>query len=414
MVQDPVVKNLLFVATESGIYTSLDSGKVWNRLPGTPNMGIRDLVIQKRENDLVAASFGRGFFVLDDYSALREMTPDNLKKEAKLYSPRPAKWYNPKSTTGNTGADYYFAKNPTFGAVFTYHLNGDFSSSKQKRMKKEAQLNKANSDIPFPGWDALENEKNEKRAKVWLSVKDSDGNIINNISQIAKKGTQKISWNLRHSSSSPIDPDRNLRGQGRSWRSWGGPMAIPGKYTASIYLEANGKYKLLDGPVDFDVNSIRDGVLKGADYETYNSYRNEFSKLQTNLALANKMMSENSKLLNAYKISADKSLSIPGILSNDLAGAEKTLLKLQTQIQGYSSRSEIGERNPPSIQTHLRAAGSGMRTTYGPTGLHKKSLSIASKMLSNLMSEVMKMHDKTLPQIKSKLKAIKAPDVLRD
>ena len=61
MVQDPVVKNLLFVATESGVYTSLNSGKNWNKLPGTPNMGIEDLVIQKRESDLVAVSFGRGF-----------------------------------------------------------------------------------------------------------------------------------------------------------------------------------------------------------------------------------------------------------------------------------------------------------------------------------------------------------------
>lgn len=191
-------------------------------------------------------------------------------------------------------------------------------------------------------------------------------------------------------------------------------MAIPGKYSASIYLEANGKYKLLDGPIDFDVNSIRDGVLKGADYETYNSYRNEFTKLQSDLAMANKMMSENSKILNAYKMSVNKSLSIPGTLSVDLADAEKTLLELQAQIQGNSSRSEIGERNPPSIQTHLRAAGSGMRTTYGPTGLHKKSLGIASKMLSDLMPRITMLRNQKLPLIKSKLNKMNAPSILRD
>ena len=414
MVQDPVVKNLLFVATESGVYTSLNSGKNWNRLPGTPNMGIRDLVIQKRESDLVAASFGRGFYVLDDYSALREMTPANLKKEAKLYKNRPAKWYNPKSITGNTGADYYFAENPTFGAVFTYHLNGDFSTTKQKRMKRERQLNKNNVDIPFPGWNNLEEEKNEKRSRVWLSIKDSEGNIINNVSQSAKKGTSRISWNLRHSASTPIDPDRVSRGQGRSWRGWGGPMAVPGQYTASLYLESNGEYRLLDGPISFDVIPIRDGVLKGADYESYNSYRTEFSKFQGELAMLNKMMSENSKMLNAYKMSVNKSLSEPGTLSNELNAAEKTLNQLKVQIQGNSSRSEIGERNPPTIQTHLRAAGSGMRTTYGPTGLHKKSLSIAKKMLSDLKPKVIRLHDVTLPSIKSKLKLIKAPDILRD
>jgi hypothetical protein len=130
--------------------------------------------------------------------------------------------------------------------------------------------------------------------------------------------------------------------------------------------------------------------------------------------MANKMMSENSKILNAYKMSVNKSLSIPGTLSVDLADAEKTLLELQAQIQGNSSRSEIGERNPPSIQTHLRAAGSGMRTTYGPTGLHKKSLGIASKMLSDLMPRITMLRNQKLPLIKSKLNKMNAPSILRD
>ena len=88
IVQDHVNKNLFFLATEFGVYTSLDGGVNWQKLPGTPNMGFRDLVIQKRENDLVAASFGRGFYVLDDYSALREMTPARLKEEGTLFTPR--------------------------------------------------------------------------------------------------------------------------------------------------------------------------------------------------------------------------------------------------------------------------------------------------------------------------------------
>ena len=127
IVQDHVNKNLLFAATEFGVYVSLNAGAAWQKLPGTPTLPFRDLTIQKRENDLVAASFGRGFYVLDDYSALREMTADNLKRKGKLFAPRTAKWYVPRSNVGNTGADYFFSKNPTFGAVFTYHLSGDFS-----------------------------------------------------------------------------------------------------------------------------------------------------------------------------------------------------------------------------------------------------------------------------------------------
>ena len=108
MVQDPVKKNLLFAATEFGIYTSLNGGTSWQKLGGAPTISFRDLTIQKRENDLVAASFGRGFFVLDDYSALREFTEDNLSQKGKLFTPRTAKWFVPRSNIGNTGADYYF------------------------------------------------------------------------------------------------------------------------------------------------------------------------------------------------------------------------------------------------------------------------------------------------------------------
>ena len=70
IVQDHVNKNLLFAATEFGVYVSLNAGAAWQKLPGTPTLPFRDLTIQKRENDLVAASFGRGFYVLDDYKRL--------------------------------------------------------------------------------------------------------------------------------------------------------------------------------------------------------------------------------------------------------------------------------------------------------------------------------------------------------
>ena len=187
IVQDHVNKNLFFLATEFGVYTSLDGGVNWQKLPGTPNMGFRDLVIQKRENDLVAASFGRGFYILDDYSALREMTPARLKEEGTLFTPRTAKWYIPRSNLGNTGADFYIAENPEFGAVFTYHLAKEYSTQKQDRKKQEKEANKKGANIPFPGYAALDAENSEKPAKIWISISDEDGNIVRHLTQKQKK-----------------------------------------------------------------------------------------------------------------------------------------------------------------------------------------------------------------------------------
>ena len=196
MVQDPVKENLLFAATEYGIYTSLNGGSSWQILEGSPTISFRDLTIQKRENDLVAASFGRGFFVLDDYSALREFSETNLDKKGKLFKPRPAKWYIPKSIIGNTGSDYYFAKNPTYGAVFTYHLSNDYKSRKELREIKEMELNKKNINIPFVGWENLDSEQIETEPHVILTIKDAEGNIINKITKTASEGSHRISWNM--------------------------------------------------------------------------------------------------------------------------------------------------------------------------------------------------------------------------
>ncbi|GAF91296.1 unnamed protein product, partial [marine sediment metagenome] len=72
IVQDHVNSNLLFAATEFCIYFTIDGGKKWIKLAGgVPTISFRDLAIQRREDDLIGASFGRGFYIFDDYSVLR-------------------------------------------------------------------------------------------------------------------------------------------------------------------------------------------------------------------------------------------------------------------------------------------------------------------------------------------------------
>jgi hypothetical protein len=213
-VQDHVKKDLFFLATEFGIYTSLNAGKNWQKLPGSPTISFRDIVIQERENDLVGASFGRGFFVLDDYSALREMTPENLSKKGKLFKPRDAKLFKPRNSLGNTGGQFYTAKNPEYGAVFTYNLNDVPKTSKSLRMQRERKLNTDNKDVPFPGYDKLADEMNEKPASIILTIKDSEGNHIRNIKKDASNGSSRIAWNLRHQSYYPV---RAGRSQSNFW-----------------------------------------------------------------------------------------------------------------------------------------------------------------------------------------------------
>ena len=207
---------------------------------------------------------------MDYYSALREFTEEHIEKEGKLFKPRPAKWFVPRSNVGNTGADYYFAKNPEFGAVFTYHLANEFSTQKSSRQKRENELNKAQKSIPFPGWEALDRESLESEAQVLLTIEDQAGNIINKVKQKAEKGSHRITWNLEHFNPFAISLDGNSRNGGAA-------LVTPGTYKATLYLEKEGQLTTLDGPLSFEVKPIRSGVLKGVSYQDYNAFRMELT-----------------------------------------------------------------------------------------------------------------------------------------
>ena len=405
MVQDPVKKNLLFAATEFGIYTSLNGGTSWQKLGGAPTISFRDLTIQKRENDLVAASFGRGFFVLDDYSALREFTEDNLSQKGKLFTPRTAKWFVPRSNIGNTGADYYFAKNPTYGAVFTYHLADEYQTAKEVRKEKETSLNKNKADIPFPGWDALDAERQEKAAQVVLSIQDSQGNVINKISQKASQGSHRMAWNFSHFNPYSIsDSPSSYRG--------GGALAKPGTYQASLSLVQNGEVTPLDGPISFEVKALREGVLKGISHEEYNAYLTEITQVYKSISAVRDVLSESGKMHKAMVTALAQAKILPGTLEPKLEALKLDLTRINQSISGSPSRREVGERNPAGIQSFLSNAMVGLRNSYGPTPLHKKSLKIAKELLVQLRAEVKSISEVRIPEIEAALKAADAPYIL--
>ena len=405
IVQDHVNKNLLFAATEFGVYVSLNAGTAWQKLPGTPTLPFRDLTIQKRENDLVAASFGRGFYVLDDYSALREMTADNLKRKGKLFAPRTAKWYVPRSNVGNTGADYFFSKNPTFGAVFTYHLSDDFSTKKEARKKREKELNKKKLNVPFPGWDALDLEKNEKGAKVLLTIQDPQGNIIRKISAKAKKGSNRIAWDLKHFNPFSIPENGKIKKGGYN----SGALAIPQAYTATLYLEDNGVVTQLDEPIVFDVKPIREGVLQGVSHQEYDEYRNNLSALIKKLDVLEDVLERSEEKLMALKAALNNSNIVPGPINKEIQALQKEAIAIKKSVEGSPSKDEIGERTPPSIQTHLRVAYRGMMSTYGPTPLHQKSMALGKKMTLEIESKVMSLQNDKIKPLEQKLKTLGAP-----
>ena len=127
--QDHIAQNLLFIGTEFGLFFTVDGGSHWVKLKGgMPPAQVRDIQIQKRESDLVIATFGRGFWVLDDYSALREVSAQTMGEEARLFPMRHAYQFQPwglaqdgSAGLGQLGGNYVMP-NPQYGAVLTYNV----------------------------------------------------------------------------------------------------------------------------------------------------------------------------------------------------------------------------------------------------------------------------------------------------
>ena len=217
MVQDHVKSDLLFAATEFGIYFTLDGGGNWMKLSGgAPTIAFRGITIQREWNDLVAASFGRGFFILDDISVLREIDEEKLKAEGTLFSTRQADWYSPRSIVSSQGSAQYAAPNPEFGATFTYYLSEGYTTMESERKKKEREAAKNGQDILFPGWDALEAEKEEVKPQVFITIKDKEGNVVRRLNGRTNKGLHRINWDLMYASKRPVNPSRAGQGGFRS------------------------------------------------------------------------------------------------------------------------------------------------------------------------------------------------------
>jgi len=157
--EDHVNPDLLFVGTEFGGYFTPDGGKRWIKLSGLPTIPVRDIVIHRKNNDLVLATFGRGFWILDDYSPLRD-APRTVEQRIALLPVREAKMYVEASPLGgglrgSQGDALYTARNPAYGAVFTWFLRSELRTIRARRLAAEKAAAAKGQNVPYPSWDSL-------------------------------------------------------------------------------------------------------------------------------------------------------------------------------------------------------------------------------------------------------------------
>ncbi len=403
LVQDHVDPDLLFAATEFGIFVTVDGGDEWIEIDsGLPTISFRDIVIQRDHEDVVAASFGRGIFVLDDYAPLREAAEQGLSAEATLFDSRPALWYIPKEVSEDQGANEWTADNPPYGAVFTYHLRDGYMSREAERRRAERSIG-ANADIPFPGYDALEAEMREEGPSVQVVVRDASGDVVNRVDGPASAGIHRVAWDLTLAAQGFVEPGD----EGTDGELW----ALPGTYTATLEVTEEGQLRQLAGPMQFDVEPLYESTLARVSPGVVAQFRDDFVTAQNELDAAENLLEEQLETVAALHTALMRASDADAGLVSRLEEARQELLALQERMDESEAMDEVGESGPPTPGDRLNAAEGGLETTHGPTAQHRLMLDVARAELAPIRAEIERMAEDVVPALRAAVEGAGAPPI---
>jgi photosystem II stability/assembly factor-like uncharacterized protein len=408
IIDDNERDGLLFAGTELGLFFTLDGGAHWIGLTGgVPTVAFRDLQIQRRESDLVAGTFGRGIYILDDYSPLRSVNEAQLETEATLFPVKTALMYIPTrdlgwGEKGEQGDAFFSAPNPPFGAVFTYTLRDDLEGIRQTRRKAERDLAAEGKSVVNPSWEELREEDLEDEPEIVLSVEDESGALVRRIAGSTAAGIHRVAWDLRRPMSTPIRDKGTVDG--------GGPMVAPGTYTVRLQKRVNGELTELGEPQTFEAIPLGMAALPPPDRAALASFHRRAAELQRAVMATVEVIEETKRQLAAMRNAID---ATPGLSAD--AGARMRKLELglaaaEVALEGDKTVRKRREPTPPSITARVqRVMRATWSSTAATTDTHLRDYEIADEALTDLLVDLQQLVDRDLEALQQDLEAAGGP-----
>jgi photosystem II stability/assembly factor-like uncharacterized protein len=415
VVEDHLDRNLLFAGTEFGLWFSQNGGGNWIQLKGGfPTIAVRDLWVQKRRDDLVVGTFGRGIYILDDYRPLRTMSREVAGRDAALFPTRDAELYIERTPLGLPGKgfqgdSYFSAPNPPFGAVFTYFLKEELKSRKKQRWAEEAKVEKAggNEPPPYPTWEQLRAEERELDPMVVLVVSDETGNVIRRVTGPVKAGFQRVAWDLRYPPPTPIEltaPEPNPFSPPPA-----GPLVVPGKYVARLYKRIDGVETAISDPQTFNVVPLYLSMMNEGDRAQVLDFQRKASRLQREVMGAAKATSDALTRLQYIRKALDQMEGVDAQLVTRVNAADTALRDINDAINGDPILSSRSEPSPASLMDRVNNAVAGLTTTSAPTQTHRQSLALAEQEFAAVATRLRQAIEVELAAIEKQLNALGAP-----
>ncbi len=367
IVQDHADPDLLFVGTEFGVFFTQNGGESWTQLKGgIPTIAVRDLEIQRRENDLVVGSFGRGFLILDDYTPLRVASSDVASAEATLF-PVKDPWLYVEANRwgfgekGFLGEDYFVAPNPPFGAVFSYYLKDGYQTQKAARQKNEKAAQKDGGDNPYPSWEELEAEDREEEPALIFTVRNASGDIVRRITGPTSKGFHRIAWDLRWPANAPI------RLTPAPSSPFGGPpqghLVAPGTYSVTVEKRIESGVTQIAGPADFEVKMLERGLFTTSDPAALNAVHQDVAALERAISGAGRAINELGERMDHVKRALLETPVATEDQNTRLRALESQLEDAAILLNGREAAARYNEQGMESINSRLGSFGFAQRGT---------------------------------------------------
>ena len=410
--QDHENPNLLFAGTEFGIFFTTDMGKIWTQLKsGIPTIAVRDIAIQERENDLVLATFGRGFYILDDYSPLRKVNRELLDTTAYIFPIKDALMYVQQRRGGyGSGSNVYIADNPEFGATFTYYIKEAPKTLKQERRKKEKELFKDKKPIPIPTMEELRAEENEVKPHLIFTITDEDGNVIRKLSEGISDGISRVNWDLRYPSTRPV----NIKDSKYDPTSMGGSgmYVLPGKYFVSISQVVRGEVTQLAGPEPFEAVPLNNATLQAEDRAELVAFQKKMGELYRIISGTENLAEDLLDRVRHDKQAAQRTMNTTPELMAKIETVEAQLDEILWKFNGQEPKASQEENwpAPPSINDRLEAIiWVHWRSTAPISQSQRDGFDILKEEFPPVLAEVKTIYETTLPAIEQELENLNAP-----
>jgi photosystem II stability/assembly factor-like uncharacterized protein len=413
--EDHVDPRLLFAGTEFGAYWSKDGGQHWGKIAGVPTIAVREISIQKRENDLVLGTFGRGVYIVDDYSAVRTTTAQTLTAASSLYSVRDALLYVPTLQYGMKGKGFqgemfFTAPNPPYGAVFTYRLKDGLKTLKQKRADAEAAAEQAGQAITYPTPEQLRAEAAEEAPAILLTISDAAGTPLRVITGPIEKGIQRMAWDLR-APAHQLPPNRP---RGELEELFGdplvGPFVVPGKYTVTMAQRVGGVVSPPGGPVPFNVVIDPQAGHTQADLTARWQFDQKLQTLRRDLAGALDLAASTNPRLDAIIKALDTTPAAPRALHDQARALKRRLSAILDELQGDRSLGSRSVATPAAISERVNTISGELNGTLGrQTATHEQQLQIASELFAAQRPALKALVETDVPAIERELDRIGAP-----